>query len=468
MKRMKKLLTLLAVLVLILGATYLAGKWNPEKEAEESTETVIFTLDADSVTQLGWNYGEEILFDRTEDGWVLAEDANFPVDASYLSTMLDMLGEISSSRTIENVEDWDQYGLEVPVCTVTVTTDTTSVLEIGNETAMGGERYFSIGDGNAYLVDESVLSPFCYKLYDVLEYERIPTMTDVTGMEVVSESQSYTLSCQENTGLTYFGEYAWVMEGRILDTDLTEDLITSFMDYSWLECVNYYAEDLAYYGMEDPAVTITLNYYESVSVSTGEVDEDGDPVFETRKDPVSFTLEIGNANGSCRYAKLPGSRMIYTISGSLVETLLNTTYYDLRPDEVLELDWDEVTSVDIILDGETYSLIREIRNETDEEGNVTEKTVYTMNGMDVEFEDAQNILDSLDSAGYASGTPDGVEEIRFLIHRNTEYFPEIKIAFFRYDSASCMTVLNGEATVFTERDAIAELTEAVKAMLPEQ
>lgn len=83
MKRMKKLLVLLVVLVLILGATYAATKWNPENEVEEDTSTVVFTLDADAVTELGWDYGEEILFELTEEGWILTKDASFPADSSY-------------------------------------------------------------------------------------------------------------------------------------------------------------------------------------------------------------------------------------------------------------------------------------------------------------------------------------------------------------------------------------------------
>lgn len=379
--------------------------------------------------------------------------------------MLDALGEIVSYKTIENVTDWDQYGLEAPLCTITVTTDTTHVLDIGNETSMGGERYFSTGDGNVYLVDSSILDPFCYELYDVLKYESIPPFTDVTGMEVDSDAQSYAVTCKENSGLAYFGEYAWIMDDKVVDTELTEDLISTLLDVSWIGCVNYNADDLSVYGLEDPVATITLNYIETVSVSTGEVDEEGDTVFETREDPTAFVLEIGGTVGNYRYAKIPDSNMIYTIDGDMVDTLLNTTYYDLRPDDVLLMDWEEVTSVDITLDGETYTLAKETRSTTDEDGNSTEETVYTLNDTQVEFEAVQTALDSLESTGYATGTPDGTEEIRFLIRRNTEDFQEIELAFYRYDSTSCMTTLNGETTVFTEREGIVDLIEQVNSIV---
>lgn len=466
MKRMKKLLLLLAVLALILGATFAATKLDPEYEAEEDTSAVIFTVDADSVTNLGWDYSEKISFTRSEDSWICDQDAAFPVDTDYLDTMLETLAEIRSSRTIENVEDWDQYGLEIPVCTVTVTTDTTTTLSIGLETSIGGERYFSIGDGNAYLVADSIINAFSYGLYDVLEYETIPNITGVTGMELTTDAQSYAITLQENSGLAYSDDYVWFMDGKVLDTDLTEDLITNVVDLMWGECVNYNAEDLSAYGLDTPKGIVTVNYTETVSVSTGETDEEGNAVFETRKDPMSFTLEIGSDSGNGHYARIAGSNMVYRINSTTANTLLYTTYYELQPDEVLLMDWEDVTSVDITLDGETYEIRKGTKEVTDEEGNTSEETVYTLNDAEVDFDDVLTALDGLSSTGYATGlTPERNEEIRFVIHREHETFPEVELAFYQYDSASCMTLLNGEATVFADREGVVALIEEVNSIV---
>ena len=64
--------------------------------------------------------------------------------------------------------------------------------------------------------------------------------------------------------------------------------------------------------------------------------------------------------------------------------------------------------------------------------------------------------------GYAgSSVPETGEEIRFVIHRSHATFPEVELAFYRYNSSDCLVVLNGEPTVSVSRQDVVELVEAV-------
>lgn len=466
MKRTKKLISLLAVLVLILCATLAVNILSPENEPEkEEVETVVFSVVKEEVKELGWDYSEEILFKADNGSWVYEEDNSFPVDTSYLDQMLAALAEITSSKTIEDVEDWDQYGLEVPVCTITVTTDTTHTLSIGLETSIGGERYFSNGDGNAYLVDANLISYFSYGLYDVLKYESIPNMENVTSLEVVSDAQNYQVTYRGESGLAYSDTYVWFLGDKVLDTELTEDLISTVTDLSWSECVNFNAEDFSLYGLDTPDVTVTINYVETLSVSTDETDADGNTIFETRENPEAFILEISEVNDTC-YARIKGSNMVYTIDGSVLDTLLYTSYYELQPDEVISMDWDALQSADITLDGETYELVKNIRSTTDEDGNTTEETFYILDGEEVDAKAIWDALDAISSTGYAAGlTPERGEEIRIVFHRNHETYPEVELVFYQYDSSACLTTLNGTATVFADRKAVVALVEEVNSLV---
>lgn len=468
MKRGKKLIIMLAVLVVLLGATAAAARWNPENsvEEEEDTTAVVFSLDPEAVTALGWDYSAALSFEKTEEGWEYTQDAAFTVDTDYIDAMLSALTEIVSYKTIENVENWDQYGLEIPVCTITVTSDQTDTLCIGQETGVGGQRYFSIGDGNAYLVDADLIDRFSYGLYDVLRYESVPAMQNIASLEVETASESYVITCQENSGLAYSDEYVWFMGDKALDTDLTEDLIQNIISLTWNECVNYNADELSDYGLDAPTAVVTVNYAEAVAVSTNETDENGNVVYETRYDDASFTLEIGGSVGSYYYARIAGSNMVYTIPGTMAEEMIYTSYYDLQPDEVLSLDWENVTAMDITLNGEIYTLQKETKQVTDEEGNVSEETVYTLNGEETDISDITSALDALEFAGYASGmTPERGEEIRFVFYRDRETFPEVELVLYQYDSSTCMTTLNGEATVFAARADVVTLIEAVNAVV---
>lgn len=469
MKRGKKLFSLLLVLVLVLGATYAATLWSPENQEteEEIVATTIFTLDAERVTALSWDYSESVSFEKKDDAWIYSEDEVFPLDRTYIDTILDTLTEVTSYKTIENVEDWDQYTLEAPYCEITVTIDgTTHTLKIGEETAMGGERYFSIGDGNAYLVDSAIIDPFSYGLYDLLSYEEIPDMTSLHGLELQSYAQSYEITLLENSGLAYSDEYIWFMDELPLDSELTETLLGNVAYLSWGDCVNYNAADLSIYGLDTPVVTATAYYTQTVDIATNETDEDGNIIYESQEMEESFTLEIGDETGDYRYARISDSNMVYKIDASVADTLMYTTYYELQPDEVLLMDWDDVYAMDIVLDGVTYEIVKDTKSVTDEEGNTSEETVYLLGGEEVDAESIMNTLDGMESAGYAAGlTPERSEEIRFVIHRNHETFPKVELVFYTYNSTACLTTLNGAATVFADREYVVNLIEVVNTLV---
>lgn len=446
MKRGKKLLVLLLVLVAVMGATWAAGMLNPENQEVEEAETgtTVFTMDTSTITALSWDYSEKVSFEKDGDTWVYTGDSTFPLEQTYLDAMLETLAEIVSYKTIEAVEDWDQYTLEVPYCTIAITADGVDyTLKIGEETAMGGQRYLSIGDGNAYIVDDAVLDPFAYGLYDVLAYEVIPDMSGVTALTVTSGEAAYEVEKLEGSGLAYSDDYVWFLENKALDTELTEELLDSVIWLDWVECVNFHAEDLEKYGLDDPAVTVSVSYDGGV-----------------------FTLEFGAETGKYRYARIAGSQMVYTVDADVAETLMYTTYNDLQPDEVLVINWEDVTGLDITLDGVTYEAVKGTKTVTDDEGNETEETIWLLSGEEAELDDITALLDAMDSSGYAAGlTPERSEEIRFTIHRDHETYPEVELVFYRYDSTTCLTTLNGEATVFVSRTDVVELVEEVNSLV---
>lgn len=454
MKRGKKLVSLLIVLAVVLAATYLATRLTPEDTVEETAApaATIFTLEPDTVTGLSWYYGEDISFEKDGDSWIYAEDPAFPLDESYIDSMLDSLSEITSSKTIEAVEDWDQYILEVPICQIQLTAgDTVYTLKLGGESSLGGERYLSIGDGNVYLVDTNLLTPFSYGLYDILKMESIPDMSNITGLKLESPVQNYQITYEEGSGAAYSDAYHWFMDGNVLDTELTDTLLSTVTSLSWQACADFNARDLSAYGLDIPAATVTVQYTETGDSGSA----------------ASFTLEIGSETGSFRYARIAGSSMVYKIYGSTVDTLLYTSCYELLPDEVLLMDWEEVTALDVTLDGRTYQFIRNTHTVTGEDGTESQQTVWLLDGAEAAADTITNALDGINSTGYATGmTPERSEEIRFVIHRQHETFPEVELVFYQYDSTQCLTTLNGKATVFAQRDAVVTLVEAVTKIIP--
>lgn len=445
MKREKKLLILLLVLVVLVAASFAATKIAVTTEQPEEEQTVtVFSLDLETVTSLSWEYSEELAFDKTEDGWTYRENSAFPVEESYLKTILESLTEVESYKTIETVENWDTYGLEIPVCTISVTTDQTYELGIGIETSLGGQRYFSIGDGKAYLVDSSLLEPFQYGLYDLLAEQSMPELELLTAVTLKRPGGTETITYFPENDLTYSEEQVWFWGEKALDTELAERFLANVTALPLTDCVDYDAVDISAYGLDTPEITAT--------------------VYDGGEE--SYTLDISPEMDGSRYARLPGTNMIYEVSDSVTQTLLYTTYADLLPDEVLLMDWDTVTKVSVTLEDNTYDFLPESRETTDEEGNTTQEKIWTLNGEEQEFAKVLETLTDMDSSGYATGmVPEGESRITFRIFRERETFGEVELAFYGYSSSDCIVTLDGTATVTADREDMEELIQLVSKLL---
>ncbi|MDD5863616.1 MAG: DUF4340 domain-containing protein [Firmicutes bacterium] len=444
MKRGKKLLLLLIVLALLTGATAAVKLTVKDDTQPEEAAATVFSLNPDEVTKLGWDYSEKVSFTAGESGWVCDQDAAFPVDETYLTAMLDALTEVTSTKTIEAPENLDQYGLEVPVCKITVSDGEDHTLSIGLETAVGGQRYFTNGDGNVYLVDDALLEAFQYGLYDVLKHQTLPEVENLSGLTVEVPGGGYTIARQEGSNLTYSDDYVWFWENRPLDNELTGTLLSTVTNLNLSRCVDYHAEDLSQYGLEAPSVTATVL--------------DGGAA--------SYTLEIGDTDGDTCYLRLKDSPMVYQADAALYNTLRYTTYADLQPDDVLLMDWDTVQSVAVALDGSEYRLERTVEKTAAEDGTATVETVWKRNGQSVALAPILDSLTAMTSNGYASGlTPEGEPEITFRIYRERETFSQVTLSFYAYNSTSCLVTLDGESTVTVRREDVSDLIASVQDLL---
>ena len=339
MTRGRKLGLLLLALAALLVLTIVVMELAPDGEGtEEATAVTIFTLDPDQVTSLTWQYEEETisLEKDQENNWTYPADAAFPLDQSYPDAMVQALKEIQAAKTIENVEDLSEYDLEDAVCSITVQGEKEYQLAIGEETGLGGQRYLSIGDGNVYLVDASLLDTFALGLYDIVEKETIPSMTDLRGVQITTNAGTLEMEYQEDSGLAYSDQYTWFWKTdggyTALDTDLAESLVQNITGLTWNSCVEYQAsaDDLGRYGLDKPAATVTVRYTETSQVETNETDENGEPVYETQQTDKTFVLELGDYDGDTCYARLGGSSMVYQVDGTLCDAILGNILLQLR------------------------------------------------------------------------------------------------------------------------------------------
>jgi len=469
MKRGKKLMilvTVLAALVIVTLVVHSTVAKNEEAATKAAESAVTFlTVDPDTVTALGWTYNDETInLSRSNGTWTNADDKTFPVDAAKPDAMLDVLTEVTASRSFES-DNADAYGLNEPAYTVTLSADTETTLIIGNASEISGDYYASIGDGNIYLVSADLANSFAYGLWDIIAMDPVPDMTVLSGIDITTASGNLSLAYLENSEYSYTDAYHWFLRqgdryaalGNAADT-LAEGLKT----LSWKRCEAYNAteEDLAAYGLDTPGATVTL-YYTPIADAT-----DAEPTAADAQ-PAAFVLQIGSFTDDGYYARLQESPMVYLIDSELAQSILNAAADSLLPTDICLLDWDTVASFDVTLDGEPYAFTRGTKDVTNEDGTVTAKDIFLLNGKETNSDLVNDVFDTIHdmaSTGASAETP-GKPEIAFAFHRDTEAFSDISLAFYRLNSTDCMVGFNGETRLTAARTDVVDLIEAVNAIL---
>ena len=471
MNRAKRLYILLGVLAAACIAAFAVLHLEQrQEEIAESGETVL-EIDPDAVQSLSWEYeGETLAFHRDGDGWRYDDDEAFPVDGEKIQELLGQFEAFGAAFVITDVEDYAQYGLDDPTCTIQLATEEESyTIELGNYSNMDEQRYVSTGDGNVYLAVSDPLDVYDTDLSGLIANDQVPDWTQVTGLTFAGE-QDYTVTWQEDSGLSYSEDDVYFTqqdgESLPLDTSLVEGYLRTLQSLELTDYVTYNAtdEELAGCGLDEPQLTVTVDY-------TGE-DEDGAEtsgtfVLHISRDPEELAqAQADEESGSeetedteeeiTAYARVGDSQIVYQLSGSDYEALMAASYDELRHQEVLWADFAGVTQLDITLEGEEYTISAE--------GEGDDRT-WTYQGEELEIDDLQSALEGLTAAEFTDEAPDQQEEISLTVHLDSESFPTVEIRLYRYDGTNCLAVVDGESVSLVPREQVVDLTEAVRAIV---
>ena len=178
MKRTKKLYILLGVLVVICIATFALSKTEKKKENIKNSDKTVLEVDSDSVNKISWKSSlGSLAFEKKDGIWTYTDDANFPVDQDKIAERLKLFKEFGVAFEIEDVDDYGQYGLDDPECTITLETDDeTYEISLGDYSTMDSQRYVSIGDGNVYLVKNDPMDSFNVTIDALVKMMRFQTL----------------------------------------------------------------------------------------------------------------------------------------------------------------------------------------------------------------------------------------------------------------------------------------------------
>ena len=468
MRKATKLYALLGVLLVVCIAAFAISRYEEKKEQIKNSGEVILEIPTESVTALSWT-NESGTFSFTKDEtWVYDEDNAFPVDEEKINDLLEQFTSLAAAFAIDDVEDFAQYGLDEPICTIHITAGEESyTVELGDFSKMDEQRYVSIGDGKVYLVSHDPLDEFGAVLRDLIRDDTIPEF-DTVKQIAFSGEESYTISYDEG-GTSICADDVYFTDGTPLDTDTVNEWLTALRSLDLTNYVSYSAtgEELQTFWLDNPALTVALDYSSSSDEDGNETDS-GTFVLHLSQNPeeqAAYEEAIANEEDelpdvTC-YARVGESQIVYQITQSEYDTLTDVSYDALRHQKVFTADFDTVTSIDVTLEGENYTFIctpPEDADDTDTEGT------WTYQGVEFDIFDFSYALRVLSATSFTDEAPTGQEEISLTLHLDNEEFPTFTLTLYRLDGESCIACVDGESVAFVSRDKAVDLIEAVRAV----
>lgn len=463
MSKTKRLCVLLAVLAAVCAAAVIVSTTEKKQEQVRSEGITALSLDADSVTALSWEYEDSsFAFHKDGDGtWIYDTDEDFPVDQSVIASLLDVFSDFRTDFTIDAVTDLSQYGLDDPTASIHLeTADSTYDVLVGDESQMDSQRYVSIGDGSVYLAAVDPLDSYNVLLAGLIQNDEVPCFENVTSLNFSGEV-SYAVAYEADSGKSYDADdvYFTTLNGSMLalDSSLVSGYLYTMEYLDLIDFVTYSADDehLDTYGLDDPELTVTVNYTESdsegaetsktftLAVSRDPAQRDSEP---DEDDPDSITA----------YVRVGDSAIIYQITGSEYLELMACGKNDLRHQELLWAAFTDITQADVTLDGTEYTFT--VRTEDDEH-------VWYYGEEKLSIADFQSALAGLTADTFTTTKPDGKEELRLTVHLDSASFPAVEIVLYRYDGSFCLATVDGTPTAYVARTDAMELVEAINAIV---
>ncbi len=463
MKKSKRLLVLLGILIAACGATFAISQHEEEKEKIQNSDEIILAIETDAVTSLSWEYGENFFAFHKDGTWLYDEDEAFPVDEEKIADLLEGFQEFGVSFVIEEVEDFAQYGLDDPACTIHITAgEQEYTVSLGAFSTMDEKRYVSIGDGKVYLASQDPFEEYEIEIRDLIKHDEIPGLSDATAVRFAG-TQNYEILYEEESINTYCEEDVYFIDGKPLDSSLVSDYLNTVDGLGLSEYVSYNVteEELEAFGLVEPDLTITADY------PVDSEEENAEPVTET------FVLYIGRNQEELAaaqesededaeysvtaYARVGESQIVYEITSLEYENLSKNTYDNLRHKEVLTASFDDIYQMDITLEGVEHTI-----------SSVTEDDVKTWKygeEKDLSVSGLQSTISALTASEFTAEEPTDKEEISFTVYLENENFPEIHVALYRYDGSECIAVVNGESFAMVSRSSVVAFVEAVNGIV---
>lgn len=274
--------------------------------------------------------GETTTVTKVAGSWQITAPVTAKADDAQLSSMTQSVGGLEIQRIVDQTPaDLKQYGLEPPHVDVTVKASAdkdAKRLLIGEKTVTGGDVFAKLGsEPKVFLISATLDAAFNKGTFD---------LRDKTVLKIDREAIDFVevVSARQTVRLTRSGT-DWDMKQPLQtrgDNGVVGDVLTKVLALQMKSVVVSDAKDLAAYGLDRPAYTVTMGLGSARS-----------------------TLHVGaNADESTVYARDVSRPVIFTIDRSLIDDLKKDPS-EFRRKDVFDFETMDATGLEITRDRQT-------------------------------------------------------------------------------------------------------------------
>lgn len=452
----------LAVIFALLLLLYLFLKNRNEKAEEaESSGMDVIQMDASSIVNFSFKIGDNFAeFSKDGDEWKNQEDSEFPVDQEAVETLLNDLLSFTAKRKLEAVDGLSEYGLEDPSNTIRLTDESGTETEIlvGSRNQSTGDYYVSLAEApnTVYVTASDLSSILPGSVMELAESEAYPAVSssDIVEIQVKKEQGSYTLAYEEEEanwsvtgedGISYSAEYQQVSS---LASTLSGMVYSGLMDYN--------AEDLSVYGLDQPAAEIYIRYKEEIE----EEEEEPETVEK------NFTLYVGNQdeNGNY-YVRMEGSGQVHRVSSESLSSALENNSVNYWSSEIGYISMNNLKRVEVSYGGEIRTIERHSEEQEQEDGSTETEVTYTSGGTLLDEDKTEDFLNSASGISAQSKDPSlsasEAAEITITVETESETFT---VSYTPYDENFYLASDKEGRPGLVNKNSVSELIEAYQAV----
>lgn len=319
MKKKRGLLYGIAALAVLCVVYVGVGQYmnRSQEQAKEKKEgEMVYLTDLSNVSSLSYDFdGQELSFTKKEGKWNYDGDDLFPVKQAEVDAIASTVSKLEALRKLDGGDSLRAYGLDQPIRRITAAAEdgTKSVILLGNATG-DGDYYAALeGQDTPYLISSALYNETSTGLNDLMALEEFPAVSgaDINTITVTKagSSEFYVkkkLDDKDGT-IEWYRDSADQPDNKLSDNSGLNVLADSLSSLKVKSCPNYKAQEneLAGYGLDQPAAVITYTYDKNGSEET-------------------FTLSIGslNSDSSCYYTRTENSSNINEIDKASIDKCL--------------------------------------------------------------------------------------------------------------------------------------------------